>query len=59
MLNGQDVTTTSTYSYIFGGSSTDVLTLYQNQDNASVLGIPYNAFGTNEPVYISITYTTS
>ena len=59
MLNGQDVTTTSTYSYIYGGSSTDVLTLYQNRDNASVLGIPYNAFGTNEPVYISITYTTS
>ena len=58
MLNGQDVTTTSTYSYIFGGSASDVITLYQNQDNAGVLAIPYNAFGTNESLYISITYTT-
>jgi hypothetical protein len=59
MLNGQDVTSTSTYSYIYGGSATDTLQVYQNRDNASVVALPYNAFANNETIYLSVTYTTS
>ncbi len=57
MINGLNVTSTSTYSYIYGGAATTGIKVYQNRDNSSVLALPFNAFGTNEPIYISVTYT--